>query len=95
MIWIDDLTFETVTATDEIKLQSISAYPNPCDDVLHLKGATSGMIYSLSDITGREVASGQLTNLANNIDVSSLTSGVYLLKLGKGASESVRKIIVK
>lgn len=95
ILWIDAMGFATIDAVDDASASSITVYPNPCDDVLHLKGAAAGTGYAISDITGREVFSGVTAGYSTSLDVGGLTSGIYLLKLGQGANESVRKIIVK
>ena len=95
ILWIDAMGFETIDAVNDADASSITVYPNPCDDVLHLKGAAAGTGYAVSDITGREVFSGVTAGHSTTLDVSELTSGIYLLKLGHGVQESVRKIIVK
>lgn len=95
ILWVDAMGFETITATEDADPENITVYPNPCDQELHLRGAKIGTRYVLSDITGREVAQGQTTDRTTTLDVSDLTSGIYLMKLGRGAGEEVRKVVVK
>ncbi len=56
----------------------VTVYPNPASTILHLEGVDKGSIIALYDLTGRQVA--QATS-ANEISVSHLNSGLYLLRI--------------
>jgi len=78
-----------VTAWD----QEISIYPNPATTVLNLS-STEMMNFSISitDITGRVIMREKIMDSFYTIDVSNLTSGIYLLCLEtpEGASKTVK-----
>ncbi len=59
---------------------SITLFPNPTENLLHISGEIDANIsYSIFDISGKKLKQGNLTNAA--IDVSLLSSGIYILKL--------------
>ena len=85
----------TITVTvnvgiDEISGANINIYPNPVKDVLTITnyelGITDVKIY---DMLGREVLESRL--LDGKVDVSQLSSGTYVLRLGGYAVKFVKE----
>jgi hypothetical protein len=65
------------------KETKISIYPNPSSANIQLIGLETTQQYSIYDMSGRQVSKGKaLTNA--NIDISTLTSGVYFIKTENG-----------
>jgi len=76
---------------------NISLYPNPTSNILNVKSDEdlTGDI-SILDITGKLVYSQSVINSKLvNIDVSSLTKGLYFITLTNGDTMSSAKFIVK
>ncbi len=69
----------------------IQVYPNPARDILGLRVRNyASLNYSITDLNGKTVVSGQVSGRAL-IDISSLAPGVYLLTAGKeGAGTTMR-----
>jgi N-acetylneuraminic acid mutarotase len=57
-------------------------YPNPASDfiVVSVNAAISDQTYVISDIYGRNVQQGKLTEGSTKIDISALLAGTYILK---------------
>lgn len=74
---------DLTTSTNDVALESsVNFYPNPVRDVLYFNDVTSiedGMIY-IYNIQG-QLVSQPVTNNRNQLDVSSLNSGVYFLEV--------------
>lgn len=70
-----------VLGIDKNAKTNIRVYPNPAADLLNvtLDALDSNLNYQIFDVTGKSVATGQLTE-QNQIDVSALNVGVYFLK---------------
>ncbi|MDD2962412.1 MAG: T9SS type A sorting domain-containing protein [Bacteroidales bacterium] len=84
--------------TDEVELLSeVTVYPNPVKQNLHLDITRLGDATAtahLCDISGRPVLSfGNLT-AANTLNVESLASGTYLLRVECKGERRVWKIVV-
>lgn len=78
-----DYCMSTVLVEDEAAID-FSVYPNPCDDVLTIQFAHDvHAALGVFDMHGRCVK--ELRNLRNleSIDVSDLSSGIYLLKVNE------------
>jgi len=89
---------EDDTDLETIFLQDLSCYPNPVKDKLHIRSADLHGINNLAvlyDLTGRSVLSGKLYNINNELDVSELLSGLYVLKVISGDLVKYISIIKK
>ena len=69
---------------------NITLYPNPLQDILNIANAESGLLVTIYDALGKEVLSKQVTDI---MDVSSLKTGVYMVKLSDGNKMSTLKMI--
>ncbi len=81
---------------------AISVYPNPASGNLNFKWNASGTEYidvHLYNSIGEEVLRGEKIKVnsvtENRIDISQLTSGIYLLEIENGNSRVTKKIIVE
>ncbi len=74
---------------DDLNQLDISIYPNPTSDKLYIDGLVvqDVIIYS---VLGKEVV--KISN-QNSIDVSSLSKGVYFIKVSDGINASIKKFI--
>ncbi len=91
------LAQETKSAprVQENAIEGLSFYPNP---------ATSGKIYittknneekqiTIYDVLGKKVL--QTLLMARELNISSLSPGVYIIKIEEGAGSATRKLIVR
>lgn len=63
----------------EASAATIGIYPNPASDVINIKSQTALSSAQIVDLSGRVVYSALLSS--ESIDVKSLTTGIYILKL--------------
>ena len=89
MVNLDDLILGTTTS----EISTVSYYPNPVKDVLHLnaKGAINSV--TVYTITGQQVANISKNTNNTEINVSNLASGVYLIKITSNGSVENLKIV--
>ncbi|MDA0326593.1 MAG: T9SS type A sorting domain-containing protein [Bacteroidetes bacterium] len=81
---------------DDITDVKIAPYPNPITgDFLHISGLTQTMQATIYDLTGKVVSSSQVTPSNNTLDVSILTSSLYVLNIAKGGSSKGFTILKK
>lgn len=75
--------------------QSFSLYPNPTQDLLQLQGIDTKAVIDIYSSNGNLLMRSEV-DLPNAIDLSSLQSGVYLLKIttenGVGESHRILKV---
>ncbi len=87
-------TITTTTAVSEIRNQKseIRLFPNPTNTILNIQTENFNPLFiTISDINGRKISEQKY---APQIDVSTLTSGIYFIEL-KGNDAIARKRFVK
>lgn len=88
---IQDENLSTVDFTDK----TISLYPNPANSVVTIvTNLELVKVYELFDITGNKVMSIKTQDISNNLDISKLNSGLYLLKCTIENKVLFKKLIV-
>lgn len=80
-------------STPEFENFTLTIHPNPVSDNIYIKSKTPVKSVKVYNILGKEFSSS-LSN-GNTIDVSSLSSGLYILKLYSETSEQTFKILKK
>lgn len=80
---------------EEAGFAGLIIYPNPVSSHVTIVFPAKGS-YSLSDVTGKEMKKGILSeNGTTTIDVSQLNAGVYFIELTTGGTTSITEKIVK
>lgn len=78
---------------EERTLEAFKVYPNPTAGILYLNDSNQGSIqFKLTDLSGRVVENGSFPE-QNQVDVSSLPTGIYFLILESGKTKEIRKIV--
>ena len=89
--WLVKLRAELGTA--EITKNTVSIFPNPVRDILNIKSDKEIESVSVFDISGQKIISDAKAN-KQQLNVSRLTSGTYLLniKYQTGETETIKII---
>ena len=85
-----------IFSIEENMLTNLSVYPIPANEIIWVQNTTAvnkGTIV-LYDILGREILQQSFEGIKTSINTSSLTNGLYLLKVISGNNETVKKIII-
>ena len=71
----------------------INIYPNPANNVLNVKidNYESDDMITIMDVSGRTLISETITNDQMKVDLSSLSKGLYIIKVG----DVVDKIVIE
>jgi hypothetical protein len=79
------------TGLSEEQVSRFRIFPNPTNDELNIQVEASviGSTYQLSDITGRPITTGIITEKESRISLQGLSSGTYLLSIG----DQIRKTL--
>jgi hypothetical protein len=89
---------EDTLSTSEANFESVQIYATQTPKTLHINGALQGAAkVELYDIQGRLILSSPLdSSLTNNqIDISTLTTGVYIVNLSNGVQQKSQKVIIR
>ncbi|WP_223033447.1 FG-GAP-like repeat-containing protein [Hanstruepera marina] len=91
---IEIIEGSTLTA-DEYTDLSISIYPNPTSNYVTVStpNNNSSIAYSVYDISGKAVITQQDLNTSKQIDLKSLTSGIYFIHLEEDGKTQIQRIV--
>tara|TARA_B100000508_G_scaffold140085_2_gene140001 strand:+ start:776 stop:1768 length:993 start_codon:yes stop_codon:yes gene_type:complete len=82
----------TADLNDETMNSEVSVHPNPFTNQIFVESTLDQINYSILDISGKLLSKG-ITTSNQSIDVSSLNSGVYFLKIFEGNKSRTIKVI--
>lgn len=86
------LKMAATASVDDVFSSKVSVYPNPATNFVTVSTSEKIDRLEIYNLLGkRVVATSKLNN--NNIDVSSLSKGVYLIKFTSGNSVATKKLI--
>jgi hypothetical protein len=89
--WID--VVPSSLGVSSTNLETVSIYPNPAKNFIQIStDASSVHTVSIFTLEGKNVLSASNTN---QIDVSNLSSGIYLVSIKAGNSETVKKLVIE
>lgn len=85
----------TALSVDTFTANTFTMYPNPTNNgIVTIKSANTQTIdVAVFDILGKQVLNTELTN--QTLNVSSLKSGVYLVKLTQNNASTTKKLVIK
>lgn len=78
----------SISTPEKVQINSLTIYPNPTKGKLFINSTEEFTDFSILNLTGQVVKKG---NFENNIDVSDLKKGIYLLNLKSEKQLEVRK----
>ena len=85
--------FHTVGINDHNQtISTLNIYPNPATDKITIKTPVKGS-FSIHNISGQELIIRQITEPKTQIDISSLPSGIYFVRLSGDRTVEVGKFI--
>ncbi len=87
-------TFEAVTGIGDVDAVEWSIYPNPASDIVTIVGAAHAVV-TVTDMTGREIASYELGDSKFEVNVADMAPGAYFVRIAHHGTTVVRKLIVK
>jgi hypothetical protein len=90
---ISDLKLKA-TGIEGVSANGIGFYPNPASQTLNITGVDGNTQVSIFNVFGKEVYSTQISS-PTGIDLTSLSSGTYLVKITDGKGLFVDKLIIQ
>jgi hypothetical protein len=80
----------SVGISESIQENNVSLFPNPSNNVVTVKGIRGERTFVLTDIAGRELRSG---NISEEISVAELANGIYFILIETEYGYARRKLI--
>ena len=86
---------DTVLSTNDFSNVNFSIYPNPTNtgNVTITSTIIDAMTVQVFDVLGKQVIIQRVTN--NNLDVSNLRSGLYIVKITQNNASVTKKLVIK
>ena len=96
-VMFDDLTWTcfSALAVDDFTLENIKIYPNPASGNTLTIDTLEEVTISVFDILGKQVLKAQVSRGDNQIDISDLNSGIYMIRLQTENGSATKKLIKK
>jgi hypothetical protein len=89
---IDAVITGPLNSMEKVMAANLSMYPNPTTDFINVSNKNNAG-YAVINVNGAVVANGVVSN--SNIDVTSLSKGVYTLRIMDGETLYVGRFIKK
>ncbi len=97
-IWGDSVgiiwTNSVLNTTNENKI-TLNLYPNPASNYVYFSGFDDRIYLEVFDALGKNIISKTIDYNQNSINVSELSSGVYLFKLNNSKSTTIKRVIIR
>lgn len=93
--WFDNVVFDGVVGINDQTTSQFSVYPNPATKgFVNISSKTNGSKnISIFDVLGKQVVKTTLNG--NQLDISALNSGIYILKIEQGNTSTTKKLVVE
>ena len=72
-----------------------SVYPNPANGLLHIAHPNPAEVKSLTIINPRGQVVAVFSGVSSSVDVSTLSHGIYYLKVNMGENEHIKKLVIE
>ena len=93
-VYIDNIyVYRAATASVEDNLFNVSLYPNPASNRLNISAANTIQNAEIYNVLGKKVMSVNINKANGSIDVSNLSSGIYLIKYNVNDKVGTAKFI--
>lgn len=94
---IDNFVIEGTLSTQDFELENIAIYPNPSTGIFHISTGNKEIDkVEVYDVTGKVVVSLNNFSTANSqtaLDLSSIATGIYFVKISSENQSTVKRII--
>ena len=85
-------------STEDTTFSNLKIYPNPTTGFVNIdlgnQNLESNSIVKLFDIQGRMISTKEMKTAIDNINISNLSDGVYLITIENGSSRTTKKIVL-
>lgn len=73
----------------------INVYPNPANTKIYIESPAKDYDVKILDVQGKLLKSFPISDLINEVDISNLANGVYLLEFSHNSSRHTKRIVVQ
>lgn len=96
LVHFDPMWLNPVGLSKNTNSSAFSVYPNPCNDYFEINiPSSSNMSYSVFNIKGQIIESGQIVNGKQRLSTTEWNRGTYFVRLNNGIEVIVKKLMVQ
>ena len=85
-------------AIEDTTFSNLKIYPNPTTGIVNIdlgnQNLENNSIVNLYDIQGRLITTKEMKSAIDNVTISNLSDGVYLITIENGSSKTTKKIVL-
>lgn len=85
---------DVATWVPESKTEQVLVYPNPAHDRLWINGPEELFSLSIIDLSGRTIAWSNNLSGKTNMDISSIKTGVYFVRIESGTETTTERAVI-
>jgi hypothetical protein len=75
----------------EIVAKDMNVYPNPASNFINVISENANELITISDLSGKVVYSERAIEKQSSIDISQLSAGMYIVRIGDKATKFVKE----
>ena len=99
-VYLDDFSFFDNATLSTVKNNAIvgfAAYPNPVSNGILTISSASDSLKNLTifNLLGKQVLSSSFSGVQSNVDVSSISAGIYILKVTEDGKTATKKLVIR
>ncbi|MEG1952098.1 MAG: choice-of-anchor J domain-containing protein [Bacteroidales bacterium] len=92
---ISEIGFNPLNAEEDLFAKSLSVYPNPAQNYIILEGLTQSGTYEIYNMYGSLLKTKMVSNAIEQIAISDLSSGSYVIRIITKEATAVKRFIKK
>ena len=99
-VYLDDFSFFDNAPLSIVKNKAIvgfATYPNPVSKGILTISSASDSLKNLTifNLLGKQVLSSSFSGIQSNVDVSSISAGIYILKVTEAGKTATKKLVIR
>jgi hypothetical protein len=94
---IDNIIWTATASVEDLNKSAFSIYPNPATgkNVTVAFNADNADLVSIYSLTGAKVFEAKASGTSLNLDLNSLSSGMYIVKVQSGSASTTQKLLLQ
>jgi hypothetical protein len=94
--WSDIMSNATASIKDNT-IEGFATYPNPITNSTFTitSNSSSKKTITIFNVLGKKVLSSSFSGVKSNIDVSTISAGIYILKVTEGGKTASKKLVIR
>jgi hypothetical protein len=98
-VYLDDFSFfhNAAASLKNNAIVGFATYPNPVSNgILTISSASDSLKnITIFNLLGKQVLSSSFSGIQSNVDVSSISSGIYILKVTEAGKTATKKLVIR